>query len=72
MVRCCSATSTSILEKGDKIVFLSHNPRAMTALFEIINELDAGTFNWGCDYHHRLPAAGQYAFFNTDLNLVTG
>ena len=25
------------VEKGDKIVFLSHDPRAMTALFEIIN-----------------------------------
>ena len=38
------------VEKGDKIVFLSHDPRAMTALFEIINENmkpDAGTFNWG-------------------------
>ena len=38
------------VEKGDKIVFLSHDPRAMTALFEIINgnmKPDAGTFNWG-------------------------
>ena len=35
------------VEKGDKIVFLSHDPRAMTALFEIINENmkpDAGAF----------------------------
>ena len=38
------------VEKGDKIVFLSRNPRAMTAFFEIINgnmKPDAGTFNWG-------------------------
>ena len=38
------------VEKGDKIVFLSRDPRAMTSFFEIINEEakpDAGTFNWG-------------------------
>ena len=38
------------VEKGDKIVFLSHDPRAMTALFEIINgnrQAEAGTFSWG-------------------------
>ena len=36
--------------KGDKIIFLSRDPRAMTALFEIINnkkEADGGTFEWG-------------------------
>ena len=34
------------IEKGQKVVFLSHNPKAMTALFEIINgnrEAQAGT-----------------------------
>ena len=38
------------IEKGQKVVFLSHNPKAMTALFEIINgnrEAQAGTFKWG-------------------------
>ena len=38
------------IEKGEKVVFLSHNPKAMTALFEIINgnrEASAGTFKWG-------------------------
>ena len=38
------------VEKGDKIVFLSRDPRAMTAFFEIINERrkpQAGHFNWG-------------------------
>lgn len=37
------------IEKGEKVVFLSHNPKAMTALFEIINgnrEASAGTFKW--------------------------
>ena len=35
------------IEKGQKVVFLSHNPKAMTALFEIINgnrQADAGTY----------------------------
>ena len=37
------------IEKGQKTVFLSHNPKAMTALFEIINgnrEAQAGTYKW--------------------------
>ena len=36
--------------KGDKIVFLSRDPRATTAFFEIINDKqapDAGSFQWG-------------------------
>ena len=35
------------IEKNDKVVFLSHDPRAMTALFEIIDgnrKADAGTY----------------------------
>ena len=61
------------VEKGDKIVFLSHDPRAMTALFEIINEnmkLDAGTFNWGVTITTAYLPLDNTAFFNTDLNLV--
>ena len=36
--------------KGDKIIFLSRDPRAMTALFEIINgqqKADSGAYTWG-------------------------
>ena len=61
------------VEKGDKIVFLSHDPRAMTALFEIINgnmKLDAGTFNWGVTITTAYLPLDNTAFFNTDLNLV--
>ena len=62
------------VEKGDKIVFLSRNPRAMTALFEIINgniKPDSGTFNWGVTITTTayLPLDNT-DFFNTDLNLV--
>lgn len=38
------------IEKGDKVVFLSHDPRAMTAFFQIINGEEKpaeGTFEWG-------------------------
>ena len=61
------------VEKGDKVVFLSRNPRAMTALFEIINgnmKPDAGTFNWGVTITTAYLPLDNTAFFNTDLNLV--
>ena len=61
------------VEKGDKIVFLSRNPRAMTALFEIINgniKPDSGTFNWGVTITTASLPLDNTDFFNTDLNLV--
>ena len=61
------------VEKGDKIVFLSHDPRAMTALFEIINENmkpDSGTFNWGVTITTAYLPLDNTSFFHTDLNLV--
>ena len=61
------------IEKGDKVVFLSRNPRAMTALFEIINgnmKPDAGHFNWGVTITTAYLPLDNTDFFNTDLNLV--
>ena len=61
------------VEQGDKIVFLSRNPRAMTALFEIINgniKPDSGTFNWGVTITTAYLPLDNTDFFNTDLNLV--
>ena len=61
------------VEKGDKIVFLSRNPRAMTAFFEIINgnmKPDAGHFNWGVTITTAYLPLDNTDFFNTDLNLV--
>ena len=61
------------VEKGDKIVFLSHDPRAMTALFEIINgnmKPDEGSFNWGVTITTADLPLDNTKFFNTDLNLV--
>ena len=61
------------VEKGDKVVFLSRNPRAMTAFFEIINgnmKPDAGTFNWGVTITTAYLPVDNTDFFNSDLNLV--
>ena len=61
------------VEKGDKVVFLSRNPRAMTAFFEIINgnmKPDAGTFSWGVTITTAYLPLDNTDFFNSDLNLV--
>ena len=61
------------IEKGDKVVFLSRDPRAMTSLFEIINEEmkpDAGTFSWGVTITTAYLPLDNTQYFNTDLNLV--
>jgi ATPase subunit of ABC transporter with duplicated ATPase domains len=61
------------IEKGDKVAFLSHDPRAMTALFEIINgkrQADAGSYEWGQTITTAYLPLDNSEFFNTDLNLV--
>ncbi len=61
------------VEKGDKIAFLSHDPRAMTALFEIImgnRKPDSGDFAWGQTITTAYLPLDNNPFFNTDLNLV--
>lgn len=61
------------IEKGQKTVFLSHNPKAMTALFEIINgnrEAQAGTFKWGVTITTAYLPLDNTEFFQSDLNLV--
>ena len=61
------------IERNDKVVFLSHDPRAMTALFEIINgrrRPDAGTFEWGQTITTAYLPLDNSEFFNTDMNLV--
>ena len=61
------------IEKGQKTVFLSHNPKAMTALFEIINgnrEPQAGTYKWGVTITTAYLPLDNTSFFQSDLNLV--
>ena len=61
------------IEKGQKTVFLSHNPKAMTALFEIINgnrEADGGTYKWGITITTAYLPLDNTEFFRSELNLV--
>ena len=61
------------IEKGDKVTFLSHDPRAMTALFEIVSgnrKADEGTYEWGQTITTAYLPLDKSMFFNTDLNLV--
>ena len=61
------------VEKGEKVVFLSHNPKAMTALFEIVNgnrEADAGTYKWGQTITTAYLPLDNTSFFDSELNLV--
>ena len=61
------------IEKGQKVVFLSHNPKAMTALFEIINgnrQADAGTYKWGVTITTAYLPLDNTELFKSDLNLV--
>ena len=61
------------VEKGDKIVFLSKDPRAMTAFFQIINDKmkpDSGHFSWGVTITTAYLPVDNTEYFNTDLNLV--
>ena len=61
------------IEKGQKTVFLSHNPKAMTALFEIINgnrEADAGTYKWGVTITTAYLPLDNTEFFHSEMNLV--
>jgi len=58
--------------KGDKIVFLSRDPRAMTAFFEIINEAQkpaAGGFEWGQTITKAYLPSDNSSFFNSELSL---
>ena len=61
------------IEKDQKVVFLSHNPKAMTALFEIINgnrKADAGTYKWGVTITTAYLPLDNTAFFDSDKNLI--
>ncbi|GHV50581.1 ABC-F family ATPase [Bacteroidia bacterium] len=61
------------IEKGDKVVFLSRDPRAMTALFRIINgeeKADEGDYQWGQTITTAYLPLDNASFFNTDYHLV--
>ena len=61
------------IEQGEKVVFLSNNPKAMTALFEIINgnrKADAGEYKWGVTITTAYLPLDNTEFFQSDMNLV--
>ncbi|RUA28374.1 MAG: ABC-F family ATPase [Bacteroidetes bacterium] len=58
--------------KGDKIVFLSRDPRAMTAFFEIINgnqKPAAGGYEWGQTITKAYLPSDISSYFNSELTL---
>ena len=61
------------IERNDKVVFLSHDPRAMTAFFEIISgnrKADEGSYEWGQTITTAYLPLDNTEFLNTDMNLV--
>lgn len=61
------------VEQGEKVVFLSHDPRAMTALFEIINgnaKPASGSYKWGVTITTAYLPLDNTDFFNTDFNML--
>ncbi len=61
------------VQKGEKIVFLSRDQRAMTSLFEIINgkdKADSGTYEWGVTITPAYLPLDNSKFFETDMKLV--
>jgi len=61
------------VNKDDKIVFLSRDSRAMTALFEILkghDTPDSGTFNWGQTIIKAYLPLDNEKFFTKDITLV--
>ncbi|GET33008.1 ABC-F family ATPase [Prolixibacter bellariivorans] len=61
------------IEKDEKVVFLSRDTRAMTALFNILNEddkPDTGEFEWGITVTTGYLPMDNNRFFKNDLPLV--
>ena len=61
------------VEKGDKIIFISKDPRAMTALFEIISgnkKAETGTFEWGVTITHAYLPLDNSTFFEKNETLI--
>ena len=58
--------------KGDKIIFLSRDPRAMTAFFEIIKghqEADSGSYQWGQTITSAYLPLDNSGFFKKEMKL---
>lgn len=61
------------VNKGDKVVFLSRDTKAMTALFKVLNgeaQPDCGTFKWGQTITTAYLPLDNSAFFDNELNIM--
>jgi ATPase subunit of ABC transporter with duplicated ATPase domains len=61
------------VRKGDKIAFISKNHLAITAFFDIINEIekaDSGEYKFGTTIHKAYLPNDNAEFFKSDLNLI--
>jgi len=61
------------IEKGDKVAFLSREPRAVTALFEIIagnDQPDTGMVEWGVTINRAYLPLNNADFFNNELTII--
>lgn len=61
------------VQKDDKIVFISHDPRAMTALFETIvgnQKPIQGDYKWGVTITNAYLPVDNTKFFQSDLNMI--
>ena len=60
------------IEKGEKVIFLSRDPRAMTSLFDIINnedKADSGSFEWGVTITPAYLPVDHNSFFQDEITL---
>ncbi len=61
------------IEKGDKVCFLSREPRAVTALLEILagqDTADSGMIEWGITIKKAYLPMNNTGYFNTELNII--
>ena len=61
------------IEKGDKVCFLSREPRAVTALLEILagqETVDEGMIEWGITIKKAHLPLNNTDYFNTELNII--
>ena len=61
------------VEKGDKVAFLSREPRAVTALMEIIagnDKPDTGMVEWGVTITPAYLPLNNASFFNNQLSIL--
>ena len=61
------------VQKNDKVVFISHDPRAMTALFDFFyghQEATQGTYKWGQTITTAYLPLDNTEYFKQDLNML--